>query len=74
MVECVEKREKIDEARFAIDLEAVNVAGTSKVSSHPCHLLKYVIHVLSAPEVHSAKASLNDRSDGLLFRHESEQQ
>ena len=34
MVECVEKRERIDEARFAIDLEAVNVAGTNKVSSH----------------------------------------
>ena len=74
MVECVEKRERIDEARFAIDLEAVNVAGTNKVSSHLYKSIKSVIHVLSAPEVHSAKASLDDRSDGLLFRHESEHQ
>lgn len=32
VVECVEQRARVDEARFLVDLENVNVAGTNKVS------------------------------------------
>lgn len=35
VVECVEKRERIDESRFSVDLEAINVAGANKVCSLP---------------------------------------
>lgn len=31
VVECVEQRARVDEARFLVDLENVNVAGTNKV-------------------------------------------
>lgn len=31
MVECVEKRERIDETRFQVDLDGVNVSGSHKV-------------------------------------------
>ncbi|KAF8891743.1 hypothetical protein BD779DRAFT_1512824 [Infundibulicybe gibba] len=32
VVECVEKRARVDESRFQVDLEGVNVAGTNKVA------------------------------------------
>lgn len=31
VVECVEQRARADEAKFKVDLEGVNVAGTNKV-------------------------------------------
>jgi hypothetical protein len=31
VVECVEQRSRVDEAKFKVDLELVNVAGTNKV-------------------------------------------
>ncbi|KAI0318532.1 hypothetical protein OF83DRAFT_1022245, partial [Amylostereum chailletii] len=31
VVECVEQRSHVDEARFAVDLEGVNVAGVNRV-------------------------------------------
>jgi hypothetical protein len=31
VVECVEQRMRVDEARFRVDLEHMNVAGTHKV-------------------------------------------
>lgn len=31
VVECVEHRAKVDESKFKVDLEGVNVAGTNKV-------------------------------------------
>jgi hypothetical protein len=37
VVECVEQRARVDEARFHIDLEGMNVAGTNKV-----HQLSFV--------------------------------
>lgn len=33
VVECVEQRARVDETRFLVDLENVNVAGTNKVRS-----------------------------------------
>ena len=33
VVECAEKRARVDESRFQVDLESVNVAGTLKVRS-----------------------------------------
>lgn len=33
VVECVEQRSRVDEAKFKVDLELVNVAGTNKVGS-----------------------------------------
>lgn len=40
VVECVEKRERIDESRFTVDLEAINVAGANKVGIS-LHILFY---------------------------------
>jgi hypothetical protein len=37
VVECVEQRIKVDEAKFQVDLEGTNVAGTNKV----CALCSY---------------------------------
>lgn len=34
VVECVEKMQRVDESKFAIDLENVNVAGVNKVSAY----------------------------------------
>jgi hypothetical protein len=31
VVECVEQRQRIDESKFIINLDGVNVAGTNKV-------------------------------------------
>ena len=31
VVDCVEKRTRVDEAKFLVDLELVNVAGVTKV-------------------------------------------
>jgi hypothetical protein len=33
VVECVEQRIRVDEARFRVDLENMNMAGTNKVSA-----------------------------------------
>jgi hypothetical protein len=33
VVECVEQRTRVDEARFRVDLENMNMAGTNKVSA-----------------------------------------
>ena len=33
VVECVEQRTRVDETKFLVDLELVNVAGTNKVRS-----------------------------------------
>ena len=34
VVECVEQRSKVDESKFLVDLEGVNVAGNNKVFFH----------------------------------------
>jgi hypothetical protein len=33
VVECVEQRSRVDEVKFKVDLELVNVSGTNKVGS-----------------------------------------
>jgi hypothetical protein len=49
VVECVEQRSRVDEAKFKVDLELVNVAGTNKVGS-AWRYTSYFSHVLHFAE------------------------
>ena len=56
VVDCVEKRTRVDEASYAINLELVNVAGTTKACNY--HLNTVAANSCShssAPPVYASK-------------------
>ncbi|KAH7926963.1 hypothetical protein BV22DRAFT_1007962 [Leucogyrophana mollusca] len=58
VVECVEQRVRVDEAKFKIDLELVNVAGTNK--RRRSMLPKHMLHLDDAAETNSGSSERDD--------------
>lgn len=50
VVECVEKRTRVDESKFLINLDLVNVAGTTKVTIHPSYTFRSLTVVIPSVE------------------------
>ena len=58
VVECVEKRKHVEEDKFLIDLEGVNVAGVNKVSQmFSCHHRGFT-YPLTAPTVDASQTNI----------------
>lgn len=63
VVECVEQRARVDEARFSVDLDGMNIAGANKVRVVRSHIDHWILNLCSftASSIHVTQATVRRR-------------